>query len=162
MGCFPKAPLSTSRTKAVNPASVDSRGPATFRVSMKCSSMKAFKRVSGLVELSSAITKQGRRHLEANFFVNFVPPVISGLFENKTVPSLSRTFHSVRWEYPSPGVSSRGKRPSMGPSSAILPAGHQPPHSIPASSAHSSAARSTPVWPPDTIFFSIKGMTKKG
>src|SRR4026209_1900042 len=40
----------------------------------------------------------------------------------------------------------------MAPSSAIRPAGHHPPHSIPSSSATSSAARSTPVCPPLTIF----------
>ena len=39
----------------------------------------------------------------------------------------------------------------MTPSSAFLPFGHQPPQGRPRSRAASSAALSTPVWPPDRI-----------
>jgi hypothetical protein len=50
----------------------------------------------------------------------------------------------------------------MGSSSANRPFGHQPPWAIPASIAASRAARSTPVWPPETIFlnrlYRVKGM----
>ena len=40
-----------------------------------------------------------------------------------TVASLSRTFHSVRWIYAVPGVSSSRYRASIGPSSAVRPFG---------------------------------------
>src|SRR5215211_58198 len=40
----------------------------------------------------------------------------------------------------------------MGPSSAMRPLGHQPPCWRPCAIAKSSAARSTPVWPPLMIF----------
>src|SRR5436853_756941 len=39
----------------------------------------------------------------------------------------------------------------MLPNSSSRPAGHHPPQSIPCLSAASRAARSTPVWPPETI-----------
>ena len=73
------------------------------------------------------------------------------------VASLSRTFHSVRWRGCRPGVSLRweyfARRPGgSGKSSAQPPFGHQPPQSRPRSMATSSAARSTPVWPPLMIF----------
>src|SRR5688572_2146684 len=50
----------------------------------------------------------------------------------------------------------------MTPSSALRPLGHQPPQGKSASSAASSAPRSTPVWPPETILVSLircAGMT---
>ena len=75
-----------------------------------------------------------------------------------SVPSLSRMFHSVRSAGSAPGVSRSGYRTSIGPSSAQLPSGHHPPHGTPLASAQSSAARSTPVWPPDTIFRSSPAM----
>src|SRR4051794_14915855 len=38
----------------------------------------------------------------------------------------------------------------MVPSSALRPLGHQPPQGTPSSRATSRAARSAPLWPPDT------------
>src|ERR671935_1630758 len=43
----------------------------------------------------------------------------------------------------------------MRPSSALRPRGHQPPCARPCAIAQSSAARSAPVWPPDTIFCKV-------
>src|SRR5262245_4364300 len=74
-----------------------------------------------------------------------------------SVASLSRTFQRVRCKGCGSGVSlSLGylvsKPGGSGRSSAQPPFGHQPPHAIWRSMATSSAARSTPVWPPLMIF----------
>jgi hypothetical protein len=65
---------------------------------------------------------------------------------------LSRAFHSVRFIYSLPGVSSSriGRRSGHPRQSAFF--GHQPPCGIPLAIAQSSAAWSAPVWPPETIF----------
>ena len=67
------------------------------------------------------------------------------------MPPVSRTFHSVRCTYFADGVPTKGYLPGIRPSSALRPFGHQPPHSIPRAKAQSSAARSAPVCPPETI-----------
>src|SRR6476620_69290 len=69
-----------------------------------------------------------------------------------TVPSESLTFCNVRSGNPPPSSSLTGYRSGILPNSSRRPAGHQPPQSIPCASATSSAARSTPVWPPEIIF----------
>src|SRR6266567_7686680 len=68
------------------------------------------------------------------------------------VPSESLTFCSVRSVKPPCSNSVIGYRSGILPNSSRRPAGHQPPQSIPRLSATSSAARSTPVWPPEIIF----------
>src|SRR5260370_28643144 len=54
------------------------------------------------------------------------------------------------------------KLPGFLRSSSRRPAGHQPPHLIRCLSATSSAARSTPVCPPEIIFNSIAGWNDVG
>src|SRR5260221_3536360 len=54
--------------------------------------------------------------------------------------------------YEADGDSFSGYFKSIGPSSAFLPFGHHPPHGTPCAKAQSSAARSAPVCPPETIF----------
>src|SRR5262245_52841169 len=68
-----------------------------------------------------------------------------------TVPSESRTFHSVRCTYATPGVSLNRYRLGIVPSSAFRPRGHHPPCGSSCAIAQSRAARSAPVCPPDTI-----------
>ena len=46
---------------------------------------------------------------------------------------------------------SKGICESIAPSSAFRPLGHQPPQGSLSDKAQSSAARSVPVWPPETI-----------
>lgn len=84
--------------------------------------------------------------------VRAVPPEGSPLVRTR-VPSESRTFHSVRCAVSAEGVSVRGYRSPILPSSAYLSFGHHPPQGIPRASATSSAARSTPDCPPETTFF---------
>src|SRR6266496_2509677 len=69
-----------------------------------------------------------------------------------TVPSESLTFCKVRSVKPPVSNSRNGYSSGILPNSSRRPAGHPPPQSIPCLSATSSAARSTPVWPPDIIF----------
>src|ERR1700683_1388386 len=71
-----------------------------------------------------------------------------------TVPSLSITFCRVRFRFPHPGNGVNGYRSEIRPSSALRSEGHHPPHRNPTASAASSAPRSTPVCPPDTILLS--------
>src|SRR5439155_20167554 len=68
-----------------------------------------------------------------------------------TVPSEPFTFCKVRSVNPPCSSSLTGYRSGILPTSSRRPAGHQPPQSIPCFSAASSAARSTPVWPPEII-----------
>src|SRR6266700_1869285 len=69
-----------------------------------------------------------------------------------TVPSESFTFCKVRSGNPPRVNSLSGYRSGIRPNSSKRPAGHHPPQSIPCFSAISSAARSTPVCPPEIIF----------
>jgi hypothetical protein len=78
------------------------------------------------------------------------PPLVS-----TRVASLSRTFHSVRCTGSFEGVSRSSGNSARMPggslrSSAQPPAGHHPPIGSPSARADCSAARSTPVWPPET------------
>src|SRR6266516_2139279 len=68
------------------------------------------------------------------------------------VPSESLTFCSVRSVKPPCSNSVIGYRSGILPNSSRRPAGHHPPQSTPCLSARSSAARSTPVCPPEIIF----------
>src|SRR5438132_14245260 len=69
-----------------------------------------------------------------------------------TAPSESFTFCKVR-SVNLPRVNSlSGYRSGIRPNSSKRPAGHHPPQSIPCFNATSSAARSTPVCPPEIIF----------
>src|SRR6266853_5956180 len=72
-----------------------------------------------------------------------------------TVPSESLTFCKVRSVKPPVSNSRNGYSSGIRPNSSKRPAGHQPPQSIPCFSAASSAARSTPVCPPEIIFTCI-------
>src|SRR5439155_21039470 len=72
-----------------------------------------------------------------------------------TVPSESLTFCKVRSVKPPVSNSRNGYSSGIRPNSSRRPAGHQPPQSIPCFSATSSAARSTPVCPPEIIFTCI-------
>src|SRR6266496_5074539 len=69
-----------------------------------------------------------------------------------TVPSESFTFCNVRSLKLPCSNSLSGYRLGILPNSSKRPAGHQPPQSILCFSATSSAARSTPVCPPEMIF----------
>src|SRR5438046_7275873 len=69
-----------------------------------------------------------------------------------TVPSDSFTFCKVRSVKPPSTSSLTGYRSGIFPNSSRRPAGHQPPQSMLCFSATSSAARSTPVCPPEIIF----------
>src|SRR6266446_4945632 len=69
-----------------------------------------------------------------------------------TVPSESLTFCKVRSVKPPVSNSRNGYLSGILPNSSRRPAGHQPPQAIPCFSATSSAARSTPVCPPEIIF----------
>src|SRR6266550_6337782 len=69
-----------------------------------------------------------------------------------TVPSESFTFCKVRSVNPPRVNSLSGYGSGIRPNSSKRPAGHHPPQSIPCFSATSSAARSTPVCPPEIIF----------
>src|SRR6266702_6839082 len=69
-----------------------------------------------------------------------------------TVPSESFTFCKVRSGNPPRVNSLSGYRSGIRPNSSRRPAGHHPPQSTPCLSARSSAARSTPVCPPEIIF----------
>src|SRR5438128_11316666 len=76
-----------------------------------------------------------------------------------TVPSESLTFCKVRSVKPPVSNSRNGYSSGILPNSSRRPAGHQPPHLIPCLSAASSAARSTPVCPPEIIFTPITVVT---
>src|SRR6266513_4396329 len=69
-----------------------------------------------------------------------------------TAPSVSFAFCKVRSVNPPRVNSLSGYRSGIRPNSSKRPAGHHPPQSIPCFSAISSAARSTPVCPPEIIF----------
>src|SRR2546428_7869430 len=69
-----------------------------------------------------------------------------------TVPSESLTFCKVRSVKPPVSNSRNGYCSGILPNSSRRPAGHHPPQSTPCLSARSSAARSTPVCPPEIIF----------
>src|SRR5213593_24147 len=69
-----------------------------------------------------------------------------------TVPSESLTFCKVRSVKPPVSNSRNGYSSGILPNSSRRPAEHHPPQSISCLSATSSAARSTPVCPPEIIF----------
>src|SRR5437867_12495745 len=69
-----------------------------------------------------------------------------------TLPSESFTYCNVRSLKPPSSSSWTGYSSGILPNSSRRPAGHHPPHLIPCLSATSSAARSTPVCPPEIIF----------
>src|SRR3990172_4335411 len=94
----------------------------------------------------------------AKRIVKAVPPEGTPLVRTR-VPSESRTFHSVRCAVSPESVSVSGYRFPIRPSSAYRSLGHHPPHGIPIASAASSAARSTPDCPPETIFLKRSGPT---
>ena len=87
----------------------------------------------------------GPPETRANSSVVSEPPVSVSDTVKITVPSESRTFHSVRCSQRSVGVSVRRYCSGTAPSSALRPRGHHPPCSSPRSMAQSSAARSAPV-----------------
>src|SRR5581483_9585999 len=144
-----------SNTPVTNsPISVSSeaRGPATLRLLIRWLWMNSISFFSGAYHPAARDKwSTGLWYSRAKSSVAFEPPPSSRPIEKITVPSESRTFHSVRSKYFSPGVSWRAYRSSMAPSSAFRPFGHQPPCGMPCAMAKSSAARSAPVWPPETI-----------
>src|SRR5438552_8089655 len=79
-----------------------------------------------------------------------------------TVPSESLTFCKVRSVNPPVSNPRNGYSSGILPNSSRRPAGHHPPHSISCLSATSSAARSTPVWPPEIIFTCLSARLAAG
>ena len=111
-------------TNSPTPGSLLARGPATLRIFTRFSAMKPFS-LSAATRSPAQRCSQGLLCLCANSTVFFEPPVKVGSIENKTVASLSRTFHSVRWMYEPEGVSFSGyfhqsaHLPPSGPSGTI-------------------------------------------
>ncbi len=128
-------------------------GPATFNTLTLCSVMNLRKSSTFFaVDCALDMWRQGFWSATARSLVASEPPVRMGEMLNITVASESRAFHSVRWMYSALGVSCRIYLALITPSSASRPFGHQPPCGILLAMAQSSAARSTPVWPPEMIF----------
>jgi len=132
------------------PGRLLSRGPATLRVVIRFAPSHSHVRVIPSDPASNWITRYGLSKRSANCSVVSEPSLNSPIFRIN-VPSLSITFCLVRWRYPADSVSRSPYRSSMVPSSARRPLGHQPPWGNPRLIAQSSAARSTPDWPPETI-----------
>jgi|GEM_PF-6893120 len=128
-------------------------GPATFSVStLFCFSQQSRVTVSRVS--SRSITMCGRLWATAKSRVRRVPPR-NGPRHKMSVASESMTFFSVLTEYLADSVSVSWYLSGIFPSSARRPAGHHPPCGICNEIATSRAARSTPVWPPETIFLGL-------
>src|SRR5262249_55020720 len=94
---YANAESSTARTNVPIPGSVDARGPATFNTRMPCSSTKRRSRSPASPPCASrAKWIHGFPCCCASSAVLLDPPVSVVATLRITVPSESRTFHSVR------------------------------------------------------------------
>ena len=78
------------------PGSLLSRDPATLRMRMPCSAMKSSSSATASSSASLARCRQGFFNRRAISMVLRLPPVAALASVKTTVPSESRTIHSVR------------------------------------------------------------------
>src|SRR5205807_6327287 len=150
-----KTSISNAYAVSPMPGDVDSLGPDTFKVLIGFVRSHCWM-FSDTVPFSKSQTSSGRVYRPTHSTVHIVPaseivgqPLRLPSFDMMTsVPSESRTFHSVRWDrgtsgasaVRSLGVSCSGNSAGITPDSHARPGGHHPPISNPQSFPARSAA----------------------
>jgi hypothetical protein len=154
---LPSARVSTRLTYRPTPGSSDPRGPATLSVRIRCWRMNRRRRTAAASTSTSCALnrRQGLPCSRENRTVFAVPPFSRPVTVKITVPSESRTFHSVRWAKEALGVSCRPNRKGITPPSRFRPHGHHPPCGMPCRTANLSAAVSAPDCPPLRILTTV-------
>jgi len=113
------------------------------------------RNAAGSIPSSSVTTRQGLPIWRVCATVRAVPPSSLPRFRI-SVPSASSILRRVRSGSCAPGFPSAGSVQESARPRRVRPFGHPPPTAKPRARATSRAARSTPVWPPETILFSIE------